>query len=569
VILVDTSVWVDHLRAGDQHLAGLMSIRALLLLLICIVLAPAFAQSGTWLVKKTSWSQADEVDYQNFIRFLGYVALDKKCSTPDGVCNGIGDLLDSEGNPYRGTDPSWVNTLHTDCADFPLTLRAYFAWKNFLPHALANGVAPVGYCGVVSDTRFCENGNKVVGRRAVKTGIPARKVLASWSYSPTTSIYRTHYLDEHGLGSDFYTPAIDRKGITPGTIIYDPNGHASMVFDVLDDGRILFLEAKISGAINAGYLTPAKMPLKSDAVGWGFKKWKPVKVVGAELDGNGNYIGGETIVPRAQQVPGYSPVQYTGRVEGTDDKYTLNGQLVTYHEFIRRKLAKEPLKIVPALEIRQLVDAACLGIQDRVLAVNHALQVGMHNDPHPERLPPNIYGTGGHWQWHHWESYSSPSRDAHIKSELKHILDVARSVIQRHRNNDPLVSYNGDNIASGMLKAYVEAARRCDLTYTNSNGRSVKLDFLDVTERAFKLSFDPYHCVELRWGAEGEELDSCKDDSDKILWYRNERFLRNQIDRRYDDRMDFTVEELSSLRPGNGVAEPPDINVIRYLESQI
>ena len=102
------------------------------------------------------------MNYQEFIRSLVYVAFDKKCNTLDGVCKGIGDLLDAERNIYRGTDPSWVKTLHTDCADLPLTLRAYFAWKNFLPHAVANGVAPVGYCGVVSDTRFCQNGNKVV-----------------------------------------------------------------------------------------------------------------------------------------------------------------------------------------------------------------------------------------------------------------------------------------------------------------------------------------------------------------------------------------------------------------------
>ena len=543
--------------------------RAFLLLFLNVFCISGFAQSDTWFIKKTSWSQMDEMNYQNFIRSLGYVAFDKKCNTLDGVCKGIGDLLDSQGNTYRKTDPSWVNTLHTDCADFPLTLRAYFAWKNFLPHAVAKGVAPVGYCGVVSDTRFCENGNKVVSRRVVKTGVLAKKVLGSWSVSPTTGIYRMHHLDEHGLGSDFYTPSIDRKGITPGTIIYDPNGHTSMVFDVLDDGRVLYLETGISGEINTGYLTPAKMPLMSSSLGWGFKKWKPVEIVGAELDQNGNYIGGKTIVPRATQVLGYSPVQYTGKVEGTDNKYIFNGQLVTYHEFVRQKLTKEPLKIDPALETRQLVDATCLSIQNRVLAVKHTLGVGIQNDPHPTRLPPNIYGTGGHWQWHFWETYSSPSRDAHIKTELKNIVDVSRSIIQRYRDNNPLISYNGDNIASDMLQAYVEAAKQCNVNYTNSNGESVKLDFLDITERAFKLSFDPYHCVELRWGAEGEELDSCNDDSNKMLWYKNEQFLRNQIDRRYNDRMDFTVEELSSLRPGNGVAEPPDINMIRYLESQI
>lgn len=543
--------------------------RAFLLVFLAIFALPGFAQSDTWLIKKTSWSQVDETNYQNFIRSLGYTAFEKKCDTLDGVCKGIGDLLVSTGNTYRGTDPSWVKTLHTDCADFPLTLRAYFAWKNFLPHAVANGIAPVGYCGVVSDTRFCKNGNQVVSRRAVETGTHAKKVLSSWSVSPTTGIYRTHYLDEHGLGSDFYTPAIDRNGITPGTIIYDPNGHTSMVFDVLDDGRVLFLEAKISGAINTGYLTPAKMPLMSNALGWGFKKWKPVKVMDAELDENGNYIGGKTVAPRATEVPGYSSVQYTERLDKAEDTYILNGQLVSYHEFVRQKLAKEPLIINPVTEIRQLVDAACLGIQDRVLAVNHAIRVGLPSDPHPKRLPPNIYGTGGHWEWHIWETYSSPSRDAHIKTELKNIVDVARSIIQRHRNSDPLISYEGDGIAADMLQAYMETARQCHVNYTNSDGQSVKLDFLDVTERAFKLSFDPYHCAELRWGAEGEELNSCKNNANKMLWYQNEQFLRNQIDRRYNDRMDFTVEELSSLRPGNGVAEPPDINLIRYLESQI
>jgi len=546
-----------------------MRVRALSFLLLSAIVAPAFAQDDAWSIRKTTWSQADELGYQEFIRSLGYTAFDRKCDAPAGVCRGIADLLASAGNPYRDSDPDWVGTLHTDCADFPLTLRAYFAWKNFLPYAVASGVAPLGYCGVVADTRFCQNGNKIVARRAVETGISAKRVLTRWSVSPTTSIYRTHYLDEHGLGSDFYTPAIDRSGITPGTIIYNPNGHTSMVFDVLDDGRVLYLEADIGGEINTGYLTPAKLPLRSDAVGWGFKKWKPVTLVGAELDRNGNYVGGETVEPRAPQVPGYSPIQYTARAEGAANEYIFDGRRVSYHEFVRQRLAKAPLEIDPTQEIWHLVDSACRGIQDRVAAVNRALEVGMHNDPHPARLPPNIYGTGGHWQWFHWETYSTPSRDAHIKTELKNIVDASRAIIQRYRRNDPGVVYHGDSIAADMLDAYAEAATRCTVTYTNSDGKPVTLDLLDVTDRAFRLSFDPYHCAELRWGAQGDELASCGSDADKLVWYRNEQYLRNQIESRYDDRMDFTVEELATLRPGNGVAEPPDIDVAGYLKSQM
>ena len=49
---------------------------------------------------------------------------------------------------------------------------------------------------------------------------------------------------------------------------------------------------------------------------------------------------------------------------------------------------------------------------------------------------------------------------------------------------------------------------------------------------------------------------------------KNQQFLRNQIERRYDDRMDFTRDELTTLQPGNGTATPPDINTAAYLQAQ-
>ncbi len=528
----------------------------------------AVAPGETWHVRQPAWSTADELAYQDFVRALGYVAFEKRCDTDDGACGGIADLLASSGNRYRASDPAWVRRLHTDCADFPLTLRAYFAWKNHLPHAVAHGIVPDGYCGVVIDTRFCKNGNRIVSRRAVTTGTPAREVLRRWSVDPTTAIFRTHFLDDKGIGSDFYTPAIRRDSITPGTIIYDPNGHTSMVFDVLDDGRALFVEAKISGEIDAGYLSPAKMPIQSDKLGWGFKKWKPVTLVGATRNGQGDYVGGRTVLPRAPEVPGYASTQYTARQADSDDRYRHGEQWVSYHDFVRLRLAEGERGLDPVAEIGQQVDAACIGFQDRVRAVDHALRVGMANDPHPERLPPNIYGTGGHWQWNHWETYSSPSRDAHLKTALVHLLDTARDRLTRHRDGDPVIDYHGDDLAGDMLDAYHAAAARCQVTYTNSAGQPVTLDFAELSRRVFRLSFDPYHCAELRWGATGEELASCPADPGKMRWYENQQYLRNQVERRYEDRTDFTVDELASPRPGNGVVEPPDIDVAGYLRSR-
>ena len=55
------------------------------------------------------------------------------------------------------------------------------------------------------------------------------------------SSYSYRILDRAGEAySDFYSPAINRENIIPGTIIYDPNGHVALVYKVTDDGNIFF-----------------------------------------------------------------------------------------------------------------------------------------------------------------------------------------------------------------------------------------------------------------------------------------------------------------------------------------
>jgi hypothetical protein len=82
------------------------------------------------------------------------------------------------------------------------------------------------------------------------------------------------------------------------------------------------------------------------------------------------------------------------------------------------------------------------------------------------------------------------------------------------------------------------------------------------------MSFDPYHCPERRWAASGSELATCPDNSLKAAWYEAEKNLRNQIDRTYDARMDFTLAELKTAGPGKGVAAPPEIDIRSWLVAQ-
>jgi hypothetical protein len=94
----------------------------------------------------------------------------------------------------------------------------------------------------------------------------------------------------------------------------------------------------------------------------------------------------------------------------------------------------------------------------------------------------------------------------------------------------------------------------------------VSLNLEQIRQRLFDLSFDPYHCVEARWGASGSELASCPDNEIKRLWYQREKWLRFQIERAYEAKMDYSLDQLTGPKPGAGVANPPDVDVLQLLQ---
>jgi hypothetical protein len=52
--------------------------------------------------------------------------------------------------------------------------------------------------------------------------------------------------------TDLYPTRIDRKSIKPGSVLYDPNGHVAVVYEVEDDGRILFIDAHPDNSLTRG-----------------------------------------------------------------------------------------------------------------------------------------------------------------------------------------------------------------------------------------------------------------------------------------------------------------------------
>lgn len=510
--------------------------------------------ASTYLIRYDRWTDADERGFGEFVTGLG-----------EANCRTVNDCLHSPGNPFRASDPPGIY-FRSDCADLPYVLRAYYAWKRGLPFSYVSAVTPLGY---TRDIRYSRNGNSVAGRRDILSGaMSGYELLEELRDQISSATYRMHP-DLDDPVPDLYSPAISIKSIRPGTLIYDPNGHVATVYRVDPDGRINYVDAHPDNSMTRGFYD-IRFVRSRPGMGAGFKNWRSAVLVGATRRSDGVYVGGHIALPHNAQIADFSDEQYFGNGPRPPDdsawgvgSFRLNGQYLDYYDFVRATLAGGRLEFDPVKEIHDLVDSNCADLHYRGEAVDLAIEAGLQNRPQPDRLPANIYGADGDW-----ETYSTPSRDARLKTAFKELRDEAQRFVTMYRKNDPKLVYRGNDLVSDLIATYDQEAAKCSITYARTDGSRVTLGYDDARRRLFLMSFDPYHCVERRWGAtDANELSTCRDGALKQAWYAAEQKLRNQIDRTYDAQMDFTLSELRVPGPGKGVAAPPDADVRAYLVS--
>ncbi|HEV2563353.1 MAG TPA: hypothetical protein VGT78_14550 [Rhizomicrobium sp.] len=507
-----------------------------------------------YVIRYDHWTDADERGFGEFITAIG-----------QSDCRTVNDCLHGPGNPFRASDPAWIY-YHFDCADLPYALRAYYAWKRGLPFSYESAVEPRGR---TRDVRYTASGNAVTERRDVLSetisGFGLMEVLRDTISSAT---YRIHPDLDGPLPPDFYSPSIDPKSIRPGTLIYDPNGHVGTVFRVDPDGRINFIDAHPDNSLTRGFYDQRFVRARPD-MGAGFKNWRPMRLVGASRRADGALMGGHVVLAPNAAIPDFSDEQYFGNGQRPPDDgwssgaFKLYGETLDYYDYVRARLAGGKLQFDPLKEVGDLVASNCADLQYRADAVNLAIAAGMQLRSEPARLPFNIYGADGDW-----ETYSTPSRDARLKTAFRELRDEAERFVRMYQTNDPKLVYSGNDLVGDLLAVYDRNAAACKLSYTRSDGSQIALSYEAARRRLFLMSFDPYQCVERRWGAtDRQELATCTDDADKRGWYAAEQNLRNQIDRDYEAEMDFTRAELAVPGPGKGVAAPPDTDVRAYLLS--
>jgi hypothetical protein len=217
----------------------------------------------------------------------------------------------------------------------------------------------------------------------------------------------------------------------------------------------------------------------------------------------------------------------------------------------------------PVYELKATMRTLCNDLNDRAQYVTQALVENIQKKAHPARLPDNIYETGNL----EWETYSTPSRDARIKAAFAQFYLDLKQMIELWLVRDPRIVYDGMELKGDLEAAYAEMVPACTVTYLSTQQRPVTLNFENMMNRMFAISFDPYHCVELRWGASDDELRSCGDSVAKRRWYEAEQRLRNQIDRTYGVYMGFDIGDLERAAPRSGVDSPLPIDIKALIDA--
>src|SRR5262245_15205736 len=449
-----------------------------------------------WRIMRTTWTERDEKGFEEFVQRIG----------ESGCRNMHACLVGAQSNPlFRASNPPGMH-FYADCADLPYMLRAYYAWKNGLPFSYSVAVTPLGFS---KDIRYTARGNAVSSRRDLVEAINARKAIPQVVDAISSAHYRYPPSTTKKLLPDHYPVRIARDTIKPGTIIYDPNGHVAVVYKVTPDGRIHYIDTHPDNSLTRGVYGKA-FTRSSPAMGAGFKRWRPQTLMGATQRADGSYHGGHIVLSPDKDIADWSDEQFFGTEKERPKawnagKFVLEGETLEYYDFVRRRLANAGFKYNPLDETRAMVRALCEDLKYRVDAVDVAIKANIHKRPQPDRLPNNIYGTDGDW-----ETYSTPSRDARLKTAFKELRDEVARYLTLAAAASNRLAYAGDDIRRDIRHVYLEETSACTIAYTKSDGSEKQLGFAEVARRLFALSFDPYHCAERRWGAQdAEELATC------------------------------------------------------------
>jgi hypothetical protein len=306
------------------------------------------AQPGPWRITKTEWTKADEDGFGEFVRRIA----ESGCTTTIAC-------MQSAANFYHDSDPPFL--FHADCAKWAYMLRAYYASKNGLPFSYVDKVASDS-----ADPRFAMTSNRVRERRDIVdggTGTDTVAVLKAIHDQVSTATFRIDAGAHGTMVQDFYSPKIQPGSIHAGTTIYDINGHVMIVTEITPDGSILYVDAHPDESVTRGAYGP-QVPDSPQALGPGFKNFRPLQLVGATLRADGSYIGGHVVLAANEAIADFSLEQYRGNAPDAkggarDEQYRYNNAPLDFYEYVRAAMSKGGYAFNPIYEIEATMGSLC------------------------------------------------------------------------------------------------------------------------------------------------------------------------------------------------------------------
>ncbi|MBS2013074.1 MAG: hypothetical protein JST00_09315 [Deltaproteobacteria bacterium] len=448
------------------------------------------------------WDDQAEEEWGQWVAEIGAARIAKRCIALNDCIN------DAAINKLRKATDTRLD-IFADCADVPHELRAYFAIKTGRPFQWVSAIRGAQYTPDNAPTSFSD-------ARAYPT---MQRLLTAVSQTVHSGHYRMRANVE---ASDTYPVDVTRQTIKPGTVYYDPNGHVLLVVKVEPDGTIRMIDGHPDNSLTT-QIFGEKFAVGGASQGGGFRRFRPY-----------------TFTPDGASGGTFTRVtndRLTGSKFGLGEQQYGRGQ--GYYPWVRERLSNgAPLD--PVQQMRELSAQLCTDLQDRAVAVTGAARVA--NGPLGP-VPPNIYGAEGEW-----EALSTPSRDARFKAAFRGL----RRLVDQYAKT-------GTSTARAMGTIWRDVSSSCAITYTGTAGAKVRLTLGQVETRLFDLSFDPYHCPEMRWGAHpsfAQEMASCRTSPAHLQRFEDERTQRNAVDREYGAPTPF----------GWGPPVPEDVNVTKLLE---
>ena len=399
-------------------------------------------------------------------------------------------LLDSLGQGED--DEKSPIDITPDCADMPLALRAYFAWKLGLPFGAERKLSEAEHAAALPSAHgrtfaiyFDPMRSSTAGTVQFALQTLGREVssndLRDEASSPTSSLYPI---------------SLTRDALRPGAAYVDPYSHVSIVAGWESTGterrRLVLADAQPSGMVALHRYVEGRLVYAPKGGGAGFKWYRPI------LRNDDK-----------QWTPATKEQLAERRDEALRSNYSEYGRGDASF-FERIATLQDPRPLDPVAAYLEIFDAlgSELAAREKMVELGFASRLKSGVDVPLPRTPRLLFHATGEW-----ESYASPCRDLKLLGFLRNLArfpDAVAANPSRYR------------LAPGETPAQVRArlgalgetwAAERSLAYIRSDQSVFSLPLAAVLSRktAFEAAYSPNDCPELRWGAaaDSDEAKAC------------------------------------------------------------